>query len=153
MKNEDRIKARKNEVGYCGAYCRTCCWYVGGSHWFGYPAKRLLSVLTDRSNWVTGFIDSKGGDAGGIIKMLETLSQSGCGSNCKGGSGWHGCPVRTCCINKNLDFCFQCSAFPCKMWDEKGDLANIFSTTKKKKRLLEIKKTGIEKWIGIQWKQ
>jgi len=108
-----------------------------------------LDLLRDNF-WVAEFIDSEGGSSGSVIKGLEILSRSGCGSNCKGGSGWHDCPVRKCCINKNIDFCFECSVFPCEMWDKKGKLAKIFNVTKKK-RLLEIKEIGAEEWIKRQW--
>jgi len=152
MKNEERIKARKNEIGYCGLYCRTCCWYAGVSQWFGYPAKRLLCILKG-PNWVAGLIDSEGGDSEGVIKGLEILSKSGCISNCKGGSGWHECPVRKCCIVKGIDFCFECPEFPCERnWGEKSEHANVF-TADKIKLLQEMKKIGVEEWIKKQWEQ
>jgi len=31
------------------------------------------------------------------------------------------CPVRDCCIEKNVDFCYQCNEFPCKKLKEAPD--------------------------------
>jgi hypothetical protein len=72
-------------------------------------------------------------------------------STAKGGSGWTGCPVRSCCATKGIEFCFECSDFPCANWDEKGKFSNVFNSSKKK-RLQEMKEIGAEEWVKRQWK-
>jgi hypothetical protein len=76
--------------------------------------------------------------------------QSACAFNCNGGSGWTGCPVRKCCTEKSIDFCFECADFPCDNWDEKGKHSNVFNKAKKE-RLQEMKSIGVEEWIKRQW--
>ena len=99
---------------------------------------------------VAGWIKEKGGSSTETIKGLEILSKSACAFNCKGGSGWTGCPVRKCCTEKGIDFCFECADFPCDNWDEKGKRSNVFNKAKKE-RLQEMKSIGVEEWIKKQW--
>jgi len=135
-------EARRNEIGYCGNYCRTCHWYTDVLRT---PAKQLLNLVKAHFE-VEGWIDSKE-----TIKGLEILSKSACAFNCKGGSGWSGCPVRKCCIEKGIEFCFECSEFPCETnWSEKSVHSNVFNKAKKE-RLLEMKAVGVEEWIKKQW--
>jgi len=146
MESEKVREARKNEIAYCGDYCRTCHWYNNA---LTKPATQL-SDLVKKHFEVAGWINEKGGSCAETIKGLKILSKSVCAFNCKGGSGWSGCPVRKCCIAKGVDFCFECSEFPCVNWDEKGKHANVF-TKAKKERLLEMKEIGVEEWIKKQW--
>jgi hypothetical protein len=144
----DKVKgARKNEVGYCGIHCRTCYWYTDDLR---KPATQLLDLVNSHFE-VAGWINYKGGSAAETIKGLEILSKAACAFNCKGGGGWGGCPVRTCCTAKGVDFCFDCPEFPCeKNWSEKSEHANIFGKTKKE-RLQKMKEVGVEEWIRTQW--
>ncbi len=79
-------------------------------------AKNLLEILD--KNPELKFIAEKYGicDYGQLRKGLEWLStQVYCrGGNCRAGDGWTDCPVRKCCIEKGIDFFFQCEEFPCK---------------------------------------
>lgn len=139
-------EARRNEVAYCGGYCRTCHWY---SDALRKPAGQLLGLV--KANFeVAGWIKEKGGSSTETIKGLEILSKSACAFNCNGGSGWTGCPVRKCCTEKSIDFCFECADFPCDNWDEKGKHSNVFNKAKKE-RLQEMKSIGVEEWIKKQW--
>jgi hypothetical protein len=147
MESEKVREARRNEVGYCGCYCRTCHWYSDAMR---KPATQLLELV--KANFeVAGWINEKGGSSAETLKGLEILSKSACSFNCKGGSGWTGCPVRSCCVTKGIEFCFECSDFPCAKWDERGKFSNVFNTSKKK-RLLEMKEIGAEEWVKQQWK-
>jgi hypothetical protein len=140
--SEEKMKARSNDVAHCGSYCRTCYWYNSELR---QTAQHLLKLVKDNLE-VADWINYKGGDSKTTIKGLEILSKSACNFTCKGGSGWGRCPVRRCCISKDLEFCFECSDFPCSNWDEKGEHPNVF-TDEKKNRLLGTKKTGVEEWI------
>jgi len=95
MESEINRKARTNEIGYCGCYCRTCHWY---SDVMRKPAKQLLELV--KANFEVGlWINEKGGSSVETLKGLEILSKSACSFNCKGGSGWGGCPVRNFIIS------------------------------------------------------
>jgi hypothetical protein len=146
MESENARKARRNEIGYCGCYCRTCHWYSDAMR---KPATLLLEQLKAHFE-VPMWINSKGGSSPETLKGLEILSKGACAFNCKGGSGWTGCPVRTCCVDKDVEFCLECSEFPCVTWDEKGKHSSVFSKAKKE-RLQEMKKIGVEEWIKKQW--
>ncbi len=140
-------EARRDEVGYCGIYCRTCHWYTDVMR---RPASQLLDVVKSHFE-VAMWIDAKGGKSKQTLKGLDILSKSACTYNCKGGGGWDGCPVRKCCTVKGFDFCFECSEFPCEgNWSEKSEHASIF-TANKIKRLQEMKEIGVEEWIRRQW--
>lgn len=140
-------ETRRNEVGYCGCYCRTCHWY---SDALRKPAAQLSELV--KSNFeVGGWINYKGGNSAATLKGLEILSKSACAFNCKGGSGWGSYPVRKCCIEKGFDFCFECTEFPCERnWSEKSEHTNVF-TAEKIKRLQEMKEIGVEEWVRKQW--
>jgi len=147
MGSEKVKEARRNEVGYCGDYCRTCHWYTDALR---KPATQLLELLKSHFE-VAGWINYKGGSSKETTKGLETLSKCACSFNCKGGSGWSGCPVRKCCIVRGFDFCFECPEFPCETnWGERSKHANIF-TADKIKQLQEMKAIGVEEWIKKQW--
>jgi hypothetical protein len=77
---------------------KTCCAAVG---------------LVKANFEVAGWIKEKGGSSTETIKGLKILSKSACAFDCNGGSGWTGCPVRKCCTEKSIDFCFECADFPC----------------------------------------
>jgi hypothetical protein len=140
-------QTRKNEVAYCGEYCRKCHWY---NEALRKPAAELLELVKGHFE-VTGWINYKGGNSQETIKGLEILSKSACAFNCKGGSGWDDCPVRKCCTEKGFDFCYECPEFPCGTnWSEKSKHANIFNA-KKIGRLQEMKAIGAEEWIKKQW--
>jgi len=147
MECEKAAEARRDEVGYCGEYCRTCHWYTGAMR---EPAAQLLDLVKSHFE-VALWVDYKGGNSKETIRGLDILSKATCTYNCKGGGGWDTCPVRKCCGARGFDFCFECSEFPCETnWGDKSKHANIF-TTEKLKGLQLMKKIGIEEWIKRQW--
>jgi hypothetical protein len=140
-------KLRSNEVGYCGNYCRTCHWYTDALR---KPASQLSDLVKNHFE-VALWISNKGGSSQETIKGIEILSKCACAFNCKGGSGWGNCPVRKCCTEKGIDFCFECSEFPCERnWSGKSEHANVF-TADKISRLKEMREIGVEEWIKKQW--
>ena len=134
-------KEREKAVSYCGNYCRKCDWYTGK---IKEPADQLLALIKKRPE-IKGWVSEKC-DANNFIKGLEWLSEAGfCTYTCKAGSGWSQCPVRKCCENKGLSFCFECADFPCKLWGKwPFDQSKI-------ERLNEIKEMGVQEWIKKQW--
>lgn len=148
MESKRAIEARRNEIGYCGQYCRTCHWYTDALR---KPAAELLNLLKSHFE-VKGWIEFKGRSSEETLKGLEILSKSACTFNCKGGGGWRACPVRRCCTAKGVDFCFKCTEFPCERnWGETSEHANVF-TPAKIERLHEMKQIGVEESIRKQWK-
>jgi hypothetical protein len=147
LESEKVREARRNEVGYCGCYCRTCHWYSDAMR---KPATQL-SELVKANFEVALWINEKGGSSAETLKGLEILSKGACFFNCKGGGGWGNCPVRKCCVGKGFDVCLECPEFPCERnWGEKSKHANVF-TAAKIKRLQEMKEIGVEEWIKKQW--
>ena len=147
MESERVRRARRNEVAYCGNYCRTCHWYTDALR---KPALQLLDLVKGHFE-VVDWIDYKGGSSEETIKGLEILSNSACTFNCKGVGGWGDCPVRKCCVVKHIDFCFECPEFPCERnWGGKSEHADVF-TADKIKRLQRMKENGVEEWIKRQW--
>ena len=79
MESENTRKARRNEVAYCGCYCRTCHWYSDSMR---KPAVQLLELV--KANFeVAGWINEKGGSSTETLKGLEILSKSACAFNAK----------------------------------------------------------------------
>jgi hypothetical protein len=64
MENDKMKQARKNEIGYCGEYCRKCYWY---SDALRKPAAEL-SELVKKHFEVAGWIDYKGGNSQETVK-------------------------------------------------------------------------------------
>jgi len=86
------------------------------------------------------------------------LSCNGCGSenkNQRRESKWD-CRIRVCCfVKKNLNFCYKCEEFPCKIYSKKlceshkGDKRYQYRH-ELQSNLEAIKKIGIEKWLNEQ---
>jgi hypothetical protein len=147
MESDKVSEARRNEVGYCGDYCRTCHWHTDVMR---KPAAQLVELVKNHFE-VAMWINIKGGSSEETIRGLEILSKAACSFNCKGGSGWDGCPVRKCCVTKDIHFCYECSEFPCERnWGKKSEHNSVF-TADKIKRLQEMKAIGVEEWIKKQW--
>ncbi len=69
MEREKVREAKRNEVGYCGEYCRTCYWYTDA-------LRKLATQLADliKNHFeVAGLINYKGGSSEKTIKGLEIL--------------------------------------------------------------------------------
>ena len=135
---------RKRFVGYCGDYCPTCDWHLGKIR---NVAQQLLD-LTEKhrelgyiaENWKTCNFEE-------LLKGLDWLSKDvycrgGC---CRAGDGWSDCPIRKCCIEKGVDFCYECAKFPCQTLKEHPLFGLEYI-----KCLEEIRDTGLEEWIGKQ---
>jgi len=67
MESEKVTEARKNEVGYCGEYCRACHWYTDALR---KPATQLLELVKGHFE-VAGWINYKGGSSKETIRDLK----------------------------------------------------------------------------------
>jgi len=79
-----------------------------------------------------------------VLKWLASQDKPCKGCRFEGGwSWWPDCPVRECVLQKGLDFCYQCSDFPCKKLKEEPLLMH-------KKTIVEannqMKTIGIERY-------
>ena len=82
----------------------------------------------------------------GFDKMLKILSAKA--GTCKGcratATACPDCPIRHCCLfTKKLDFCYQCSDFPCQKFSE-HDKSNHGRCLN---NLSEIRKIGLAQWL------
>ncbi|MCX7711202.1 MAG: DUF3795 domain-containing protein [Clostridia bacterium] len=59
---------------------------------------------------------------------------------------WGNCDMLDCVKEKNVDFCFQCSEFPCSMYTPCVDGADRYTHNIKIFNLCRIKAVGVEKW-------
>jgi len=82
-----------------------------------------------------------------FVKVLKWLaSQDNPCKGCRFGGGWSwwpDCPVRECILQKKLDFCYQCSDFPCKKLKEEPLLTHKKEIIKANN---QMKRIGIEKY-------
>lgn len=133
-------------VSYCGKYlCARCAYHRG---LFVEPAKRLVELAQRYQSLRLIAGNIKTFDFDDFLKGLEWLaSQDKACKGCKLGGGWSwwpDCPVRTCCAEKQLDFCYLCQDFPCEK----------LTTGPLKERLLQvieanrqIQQHGLERWV------
>jgi hypothetical protein len=118
-------------VAYCGIYCRLCDYCTGRIR---DSARDLLDVVK-RHGELKLFAE-----ADKIVDGLEWLSAefSPCVGGCRGGGGWRDCPIRKCCVEKRVGFCYQCASFPCE---------TLKNFPRKVEELEQIKKMGLKDWV------
>jgi hypothetical protein len=124
-------------VAYCGIYCRLCDYFSGRIR---ASARDLLEVAKKHSELRLFADASEDFDYENFMKGLEWFSRevSPCVGGCKGGGGWGDCPIRKCCMKKELKACYECDSFPCETLKE---------YPKRIEELNDIKKMGLEDWI------
>ena len=140
------MKGEHKYISYCGKYfCAFCDYYKGtivkaAQNLLGF-AERYGSLRVMANAYQTCNFDE-------FMKGLKWLaSQEKPCKGCRFGGGWSwwgDCPVRDCCSQKDIDFCYQCQEFPCKRLKEEPLLDS-------KKAMIEannqMKAMGIEVWI------
>ncbi len=146
MEDKKVKEVRRDEVGYCGRYCRTC---NSDKDAMRKAAAQLLDLVKNHIG-VARTIELKGGSCEETIKGLEIITNYVCIFKCKGGGGWSSCPVRKCCIAKGFNFCFECRDFPCgtNLWGKTKSFGEKWMN-----QLREMKEIGVEEWIKKQWKK
>jgi len=58
------------------------------------------------------------------------------------------CETLECVKSKNLDFCYECSEFPCSKLQPLAEGADRYPHNLKVYNLITIKNKGIEKWAS-----
>lgn len=130
-------------IAYCGIYCRLCDYYTGKIR---DSARDLLKIVKSHSELKLFADTAKAFDFENFVKGLEWISNeiSPCVGGCRGGGGWSDCPLRKCCIEGGVRFCYECNDFP------REALKNF---PKRVDELNEIKKMGLENWIKQKLEQ
>ncbi len=149
------MKPEYKYISCCGKYYCALCAYFRGSiveaakNLLGY-AERIgsLRLIADGSNACNYDEFMKG------LRWLASQNKPCKGCRFGGGwSWWPDCPIRDCVHEKGIDFCYQCTGFPCKKLQEEPLLS-------RKKEAIEanyqIKNIGIEnhlKWLKEKYRQ
>lgn len=142
MKNEPEVI---NQLGYCGLWCGGCFAYSQGairSH-----AKALQDALGNFGPYARRFVgllnEPRFEDYDTFASFLGLLTEGKCnGCRVEQCKLYDGCKVKDCVKEKGVDFCFQCSSFPCS---DTGFDENLH------KRWIDINKriseTGAEQYL------
>ena len=130
-------------VAYCGIYCRLCDYYTGRIR---DSARNLLEIVESHGELKLFADTAKAFDFENFVKGLEWISDeiSPCVGGCRGGGGWGDCPLRKCCIEKGVKFCYECNDFSCE---------TLKNFPKRVDELDEIKKIALESWIKQKLQQ
>ncbi len=143
---KDRLKTEFGYISCCGKYYCALCAYFKGSIT---EAARNLLGYAKRYGSLRLIADGSGAcDFNEFMKGLEWLASHDvpC-KGCRFGGGWSwwpDCPTRDCILEKRIDFCYQCTEFPCRKLQEEPLLD-------RKKKTIEvnyrIRKIGLEKHL------
>ena len=53
-----------------------------------------------------------------FMKGLKWLSKATICMGCRADGGWPDCPIRKCCVARNVAFCYECPDFPCQTLEQ-----------------------------------
>jgi hypothetical protein len=134
----------KQRLAPCGLHCGKCFAFVDGD--IKNYSKRLKESLGDFGIYAQRFVDmidepvfGKYEDFNELLDYFASVNCAGCRKErCK---IFKGCKVRDCHEKKSVDFCFQCSDFPCN--DTGFDQHLYQRSVEINRRMNEI---GIEKY-------
>jgi len=140
------LKTEYKYISCCGKYYCALCAYFKGS--IVEAAKNLLGYAERYGSLRLIASGSSACNFDEFMKGLKWLaSQEKPCRGCRLGGGWSwwpDCPTRDCVLQKGIDFCCQCTEFPCKKLQEEPLLD-------RKKEAIQvnyhIKKIGIEKHL------
>jgi hypothetical protein len=132
----------KNRLAPCGLHCGKCFAFIDGD--IKDYSKKLLESLGSFDIYASRFVDlldepvfGKYPDFKVMLSYFSTVECQGCRKErCK---IFKDCKVRDCHEQKQVDFCFQCSDFPCNNtgFDEHLNKRSVDIN-------LKMKETGVE---------
>jgi len=101
----------ENLAGYCGMYCSACAIHTGEIRAAVLRLKEIIDLYElTRLTQVLGGIE----DFPQFLKVLDGLEiMFGKCEGCKKDGGWPNCPMRECCVERNLKSCYECDKVPC----------------------------------------
>ncbi len=118
----------RNMTAPCGLDCFNCPMYMASSN------EKLRETIAENLKIPVEKAQCKGcRNENGIIGFLS-MSES--------------CNVYRCTQEKGLDFCYECSDFPCDYLHPYADKASSFPHNTKVFNLCLIKKMGLEEWAA-----
>lgn len=114
---EQNYENIKHRLGACGLHCGKCFAFSEGD--IHNLSRKLIEELGNFDVYAERFADmldepifKKYSDFKEFLQYLSTASCKGCrAEKCK---LFKGCGVRVCSEEKEVDFCFECSEFPCQ---------------------------------------
>jgi hypothetical protein len=131
-----------NVLAPCGLNCSKCLAYKDGD--IKRSAGELKRLLGEFDSYVETFsqISPVFKNYPSFKKLLDHFAQASC-EGCRNGSCvYPNCVVASCCKGKGVDFCFQCTEYPCDKTNFDPALKEI---------LLKInnlmKEKGIERYL------
>ena len=139
------MKENKNLIAYCGLYCGDCFIYQGKiadlardlrkelrKSKFSRFAKMISRYFKPYKNYDTTY------------EVLGMMVRLRCKRTCHNGGGPPSCKVRTCCLKKGIDGCWQCTEFEqCKKLDFLRAVHDDAHIT----NLRTIKRKGVKQFI------
>lgn len=132
----------KASISPCGLSCETCFAYVDGDiRRYSLKLKEKLGNFEPYARRFETLLDNpvfkKYPDFREMLDFLASENCKGCrNENCK---LFRDCNVRPCHQEKQVDFCYECTDFPCNQTHFDEGLYKIFVKLNEK-----IRKTGIE---------
>jgi len=136
---EELVRSR---LAPCGLSCGHCAAYAGG------PVQRsaaaLAAALGDNfAPYAERFAPMNPAFAhyAGFRELLDFLASGSCGGCREQGCLFQACRVPDCAAEHEVDYCFECAAFPCDRHGMPDRLAEIWRTNNER-----MAKIGVEAW-------
>ena len=134
----------KFKYGYCGICCEKCFAFKNGK--IKHHSKKLKGYLGNFDIYAKRFTSllnepkfEKYTDFKLMLDFFSDVNCEGCRkTECQ---LYENCQVKDCIKNKNIDFCFQCTEFPCKRTGFDGHLEQRWIKINEK-----LKEIGLEKF-------
>jgi hypothetical protein len=135
----------RNLIAYCGLYCGDCFIYQGKIADLARDLRKELrkSKFSRFANMISKYFKPyKNYDA--TYEVLGLMVRLRCKRTCHNGGGPPSCKVRTCCLKKGIDGCWQCAEFEeCK----KLDFLRAVHDDAHIKNLRILRRKGIKQFI------
>jgi hypothetical protein len=130
------------ELGPCGLSCRKCLAYSNGD--IRKTSEELQRLLGDFDRYAERFAAFLPvfNNYPAFKELLAHLAQADCAGCRSGQCKYPNCGVMKCHADKGIDFCFQCSEFPCDGTNFDDDLRQRWIQMNKR-----MKEIGVEAYL------
>lgn len=141
----------KKLVCYCGLYCGNCGIYKGRMvAKIAADLKELIDVY-GFAEWVPKYekIDFSFDEFQKGLNFFSNEEKGPyCQVSCKEGGGQPFCEIRLCAKKKEVEICFECDKFPCKLFSSFLKTHSEIIEEQKK-----FKKLGLKRWLELKEEQ